>query len=195
MEIGWLSLVPVLLAIILAYTIKDVFISLLSAIIVSGIILDVKTKSFFIGVNSIYKVFQENYAVKSILFCLMIGSFVYVIEASGGVHGNGTPTFPPSYTIRLIGEVKKVAPEVIKEKAKTNKALLSAANDIDKYPAMAEGNFVIYKAKGERGMVFTIISLIILPLIIGDIGIWISIILGERRRCYGRGNRQHSLSG
>lgn len=87
MEIGWLSLVPVLLAIILAFTIKDVFISLLTGIIVSGIILDAKTNSFFLGLNSIYKVFQDDYAVKSILFCLMIGSFVYVIEASGGVHG------------------------------------------------------------------------------------------------------------
>lgn len=31
----------------------------------------------------------------------------------------------------------------------------------------------------SRGMVFTIIFLLVLPLIIGDIGIWISIILGE----------------
>ncbi|MCT4620320.1 MAG: sodium:proton antiporter [Marinisporobacter sp.] len=87
MEIGWLSLLPIVVAIILAFTIKDVFISLLTAIIVSGIILDVKNKSLFSGFNSIYKVFQDDYAVKSILFCLMIGAFVYVIEASGGVHG------------------------------------------------------------------------------------------------------------
>lgn len=31
----------------------------------------------------------------------------------------------------------------------------------------------------SRGMVFTIIALIVLPLLIGDIGIWISIIIGE----------------
>lgn len=66
-----------------------------------------------------------------------------------GYEENGTPSFPLSYTIRLIGDVKRVEPEVIKEKSKTNKALLSAANDIDKYPAMAEGNFVLYRAKGE----------------------------------------------
>lgn len=66
-----------------------------------------------------------------------------------GHEEDGTPDFPPSYTIRLIGDVKRVAPEIIKEKAKTNKAFLSAANDIDKYPAMAEGNFVLYRAKGE----------------------------------------------
>ncbi len=62
---------------------------------------------------------------------------------------DGTPVFPPSYSFRLIGEVKKVAPEIIIEKAKTNKALLTAAQDIVKYPAMAEGNFVIHKAKVE----------------------------------------------
>ncbi|WP_246637633.1 4Fe-4S binding protein [Crassaminicella profunda] len=66
-----------------------------------------------------------------------------------GYEEDGTPNFPPSYTIRLIGHVKRVAPEIIKEKSKTNKAFLSAANDIDKYPAMAEGNFVLYRAKGE----------------------------------------------
>lgn len=87
MEFGWLSLLPVVLVIILAFTIKDVFISLLTGILVSGIILDIKTKSLFLGLNSIYKVFQKEYAVKSILFCLMVGSFVYVIEASGGIHG------------------------------------------------------------------------------------------------------------
>ena len=66
-----------------------------------------------------------------------------------GHEEDGTPSFPPSYTLRLIGDVKKVSAESIKEKAKTNRAFLSAANDIDKYPAMADGNFVIYKAKGE----------------------------------------------
>lgn len=62
---------------------------------------------------------------------------------------DGTPIFPPSYSIRIIGEVKKVSPEAIIEKAKTNKDFLTAAQDIVKYPAMAEGNFVIHKAKVE----------------------------------------------
>lgn len=61
----------------------------------------------------------------------------------------GAPVFPPSYSFRLIGEVRKVAPEVIIEKSKTNTDLLTAAKDIENYPAMAEGNFVIHKAKVE----------------------------------------------
>ncbi|MFA8434665.1 MAG: 4Fe-4S binding protein [Marinifilaceae bacterium] len=62
---------------------------------------------------------------------------------------DGTPVFPTGYSFRIIGEVKKVPAEVIKEKAKFNAELRAAATDIEKYPAMAEGNFVIYKAKGE----------------------------------------------
>jgi len=87
MDYGILSLMPVLLVLILAFTIKDVFISLLSGIIFCGLIIDIKTKTLFVGFDSIYKVFQSDYSVKSLLFCLMIGGFVYVIEASGGVHG------------------------------------------------------------------------------------------------------------
>lgn len=87
MELSWLSIIPVILAIILAFISKNVFVALLSGIIVSGVILDIKTGSIFTGLNSIYKVFQDDWAAKSILFCLMIGAFVYVIEASGGVHG------------------------------------------------------------------------------------------------------------
>lgn len=87
MEMGWLSIVPVILAIILAFAAKNVFIALLSAIITAGIILDVKTGMIFTGLNSIYQVFQDDWAVKSILFCLMIGAFVYIIEVSGGVQG------------------------------------------------------------------------------------------------------------
>lgn len=62
---------------------------------------------------------------------------------------DGTPIFPPSYVFRLIGEVRRVPEEVIRKKAETNKYLLTAVNDMDKYPAMKEGNFVIYKGKGE----------------------------------------------
>ncbi len=59
------------------------------------------------------------------------------------------PIFAPGYSFRLIGEVRFVPPEIIKERAKSNKMLEVAARDIDMYPAMADGNFVIYKAKGE----------------------------------------------
>lgn len=59
------------------------------------------------------------------------------------------PIFKPGYSFRLIGEVRNVDAKEIKEKAKSNKALKIAAKDIEEYPAMAEGNYVIYKAKVE----------------------------------------------
>lgn len=64
-------------------------------------------------------------------------------------HKGATPVFPPSFTIRLIGHVRLVPPEVIIEKAQTNPMLKTAAEDIENYPAMADGNFVMYRAKGE----------------------------------------------
>lgn len=66
-----------------------------------------------------------------------------------GHEADGTPIFPPSYSFRLIGEVRMVPEEIIREKAKKNRDLVTAVNDMEKYPAMKEGNFVIYKAKGE----------------------------------------------
>lgn len=60
---------------------------------------------------------------------------------------DGTPIFPHSYTIRIIGEIEQVSPEIIIEKAKTNEMLKTASNDIGKYPTMVKGNFVITRAK------------------------------------------------
>ncbi len=59
------------------------------------------------------------------------------------------PEFAPGYSLRIVGEVRYVSPEEIIAKAKTNKMLEVAARDIELYPAMAGGNFQIYKAKGE----------------------------------------------
>ena len=62
---------------------------------------------------------------------------------------NRSPSFPPGYSIRLIGEIKYLDEETIRKLAETNEYLKLAVYDMDKYPAMKEGNFVIYKAKGE----------------------------------------------
>ena len=57
--------------------------------------------------------------------------------------------FPPGYSIRLIGEVRFISEEEVREKAKTNKDLKLAVYDMDKYSAMKRGNFMIHKAKVE----------------------------------------------
>ena len=62
---------------------------------------------------------------------------------------DGTPVFPLSYVIRLIGDIRKVSDDVIIEKAKTNKMLVTATQDMEKYPSMKGANFVMHKFKGE----------------------------------------------
>ncbi len=59
------------------------------------------------------------------------------------------PEFAPGYSIRIIGEVRFVPPEEIIAKAESNDMLKVAARDIELYPAMAQGNFIIHKAKVE----------------------------------------------
>ncbi|MFI3290358.1 MAG: 4Fe-4S binding protein [Opitutales bacterium] len=59
------------------------------------------------------------------------------------------PDFATGYSFRLIGDIRKVTAEEIIEKAKTNKFLELAKKDIENYPQMADGNYIIYKAKGE----------------------------------------------
>ncbi|WKY42932.1 4Fe-4S binding protein [Eubacteriaceae bacterium ES2] len=62
---------------------------------------------------------------------------------------NNVPEFPPGYSIRLIGKVKHQPEAIIREKAKTNEQLKLAVHDMDKYPAMKDGNFMIDAAKIE----------------------------------------------
>ncbi len=75
-----------------------------------------------------------------------------------GHHGEGilnhenigaVPHFAPGYSFRLVGELRFVPAQEIIEKAKNNPMLEVAARDIELYPAMANGNYIIHKAKGE----------------------------------------------
>jgi len=59
----------------------------------------------------------------------------------------GLPYFKPGYFIRLIGEVRPVPADEIREKAETNLHLKSAAHDLEAYPAMS--NFCLYRGRGE----------------------------------------------
>lgn len=61
----------------------------------------------------------------------------------------GVPDFPPGYFVKLIGDVKHLSESEVRERAKTNDYLKLAVYDMDKYPAMKDGNFMIYRAKGE----------------------------------------------
>jgi ferredoxin len=71
------------------------------------------------------------------------------ISNAKALEKEGQAHFPPSFSLRLIGDVRPVPPEVIIEKAETNAMLKVAALDIEAYPAMAGGNFVMHRFKGE----------------------------------------------
>lgn len=64
-----------------------------------------------------------------------------------GHEPDGTPIFPPSYSLRIVGDVENVPYEVICEKAKTNKDLVTAVQDGEKYPTMKDANFRISRGK------------------------------------------------
>lgn len=66
-----------------------------------------------------------------------------------GHNEDGVPEFPPGYTIRLMGEVRHLSEAEVRERARDNEALQLAVYDMDKYTAMRDGNFMIYKGKGE----------------------------------------------
>lgn len=63
--------------------------------------------------------------------------------------GDSGAEFPPGYSIRLIGEVRFMSEEEVREKAKTNEDLKLAVFDMEKYPTMKKGNFMIHRAKVE----------------------------------------------
>jgi ferredoxin len=62
---------------------------------------------------------------------------------------DGTPVFPTSYSLRIVGEIKNVPYEVICEKAAKTEALKTAVQDGVKYQTMKDANFVMYKGKVE----------------------------------------------
>ena len=89
MEHSFLSLIPPLLAIILAIISKDVVISLITGLFAGYLILngfnvpDAFTSLF----NGIIDLFSEGWITKTILFSLLVGSIIRLIVDSGGVAG------------------------------------------------------------------------------------------------------------
>ncbi len=96
MNFGMLSLIPVGLTLALVFLSRNVILALLSGLVAGGFILDLGQGTLFSGIDSIASVFQNDWSAKSILFALLTGAFVHVIEASGGVAG----------FVRLLAEKK-----------------------------------------------------------------------------------------
>ncbi|RCW44403.1 MULTISPECIES: Na+/H+ antiporter NhaC family protein [unclassified Halanaerobium] len=89
MDYGIWSILPPLIAIILAVATKQVFISLFLGIFSGEMI--IHEWQFFISLNAslneIVGVFAEEWITKTIIFSFLVGGLITVISASGGVRG------------------------------------------------------------------------------------------------------------
>jgi Na+/H+ antiporter NhaC len=87
MEFGYLSLLPVVLVFVMAFVTRKVLVALLAGTIAGVALLSFKEETMAVGIKCLTDVFSNGWSLKSILFCFLIGAFVYVIDASGGVEG------------------------------------------------------------------------------------------------------------
>ncbi|TDQ01736.1 hypothetical protein C7957_103143 [Halanaerobium saccharolyticum] len=106
MEYGILSILPPLIAILLALTTKQVFISLILGIFSGTMILT--DWSFFAAVNmtleEIVAIFSEAWITKTIIFSFLVGGLITVISASGGVQGFINYLTKKEMWLRIKGE-------------------------------------------------------------------------------------------
>lgn len=88
-EFGFTSLLPSLLAIILALKSKNVYISLFFATVLAYFILnDFAFASSLMGVVELFvSLLSEAWVLKTLAFALLAGSIIALIEASGGIEG------------------------------------------------------------------------------------------------------------
>lgn len=87
----------------LAFYTRNVILALLAGVFSGGILIDSNQGIFFAGINSIAAVFASGWATKAILFVLLTGSLVHVIEQSGGVNG----------FVRLLTEKQRAVKSVL----------------------------------------------------------------------------------
>ena len=89
MDYGWLSLLPPLIAIILAIKTRQVFLSLFLGIVVGWVILS--KGNILIGlensIQSIIDVFKDAGNTRVIIFCALVGALISLTQANGGVQG------------------------------------------------------------------------------------------------------------
>lgn len=83
---SWLTLLPPCLSILLAITTRQVYVAIFAGIMAGSILL---SQNALIGIadsfNAIAKTFQSPGSVKSLIFILMIGAIINVMQKSGGI--------------------------------------------------------------------------------------------------------------
>jgi len=88
-EFGILSLLPPVMAIVLAIRTKQVFISLLFGIWLGWVIIEGfnPISGSFAAVEGLVDVFKEPGNTRTIMFCALVGALIVFIQRSGGVEG------------------------------------------------------------------------------------------------------------
>lgn len=88
-QYGWLSLLPPVIAIVLAVRTKQVFVSLLFGIWLGWIILSDWNllQGTFDTVQALVNVFADAGNTRTIMFCALVGALIIFIQKSGGVEG------------------------------------------------------------------------------------------------------------
>lgn len=84
---GILSLLPVAIALILAFWKKNVFIAVLAGLFTGALIIGINEQSIFVGFDAIASVLSSASTAKTTYFLLLTGALIFVVEISGGVEG------------------------------------------------------------------------------------------------------------
>ena len=88
---GWLSILPPVIAVVLALATKEVFSSLIIGILTGTCIYTVGTDgNIIVGtVQNAFGVLAKKFDINIVLFCSLLGSLVYVITLAGGTRAYG----------------------------------------------------------------------------------------------------------
>lgn len=89
MNYGFLSILPSILAIVLALTTKNVFLSLLASLLLGNLLLaDYSLLGMLVGTKEmIVNVFSSGSSTSIIIILTLLGGMFYMIEAAGGLKG------------------------------------------------------------------------------------------------------------
>ena len=89
MDYGFWSLIPPLLAIIFAIRTRQVYLSLISGILLGWIIIEKGNlwTGFLATLEGLVAVFEEPGSTRTILFSALVGALILLVQRSGGVQG------------------------------------------------------------------------------------------------------------
>ena len=87
MEKFIIALLPIIVTLFIAFRIKNVFLALISGIIVSSSILTFSSGDYFVGFNAVANVFQSTSFAKTTFFIFSTGALMSIVNKSGGVEG------------------------------------------------------------------------------------------------------------